>query len=342
MEHSGLGVVGLVDGAGIGGEAVPEFAVGDEVDDGLAEGEGIGGWNQERHFGVGGHFALAADTGGHDGPGRGHGFQQGDGEAFAQAGQGDQVAGREEVGNILAKTEELDAVGDTEGSGQVLQMLAVRTVASDDKLEAATGARKERGGLDEVLEAFVGGQPGHTEDHKVIGRGAHFLAQFAACGLAGAGDIGDAIGNGDDAARIAHAEFDCPGTMKLADGNDAIAPVRGNALQGGIDDAGRGRAAFMKRETVGRVNDHRHPGEARGQAPDETGFGGVGVHDLIRLAAQEPAQADEAAQVPNGPDLPADYIQVHQAQTKLADGLLEGGVGSQHIHLPTLCLGDLA
>ena len=39
--------------------------------------------------------------------------------------------------------------------------------------------------------------------------------------------------------------------------------------------------AFVKREAVGGVHNHGHAGETRGEASDETGFRGVGVHDLV-------------------------------------------------------------
>ncbi len=130
--------------------------------------------------------------------------------------------------------------------------------------------------------------------------------------------------------------------MKLADGHDAIAPVGCDPFQGGIDDAGRGRAGFVKREAVGGVHNHGHTGETRGEASDETGFRGVGVHDLVGPAEEEAAQTGEAAQIPNWPDLAADDIQVHQAQTELTDRLLKDGVCGEHIDLPALGLGDLA
>ena len=83
------------------------------------------GRHQARHVGVGGHLPLTADAGRDDRLARGHGFQQGDGKAFAQAGQDHQVAGREQIAYVLAKTEKPHPVRHTQMAGQLLQTVAL-------------------------------------------------------------------------------------------------------------------------------------------------------------------------------------------------------------------------
>lgn len=92
---------------------------------------------------------------------------------------------------------------------------------------------------------------------------------------------------------------------------------------------------------MGGVHDHRNAGETRGESSYKSRLRCVGVDDLIGLLAQEAAQAEQTAEVPNWPDLPADHIHVYQAQAMLFDRLLKDRVRRQNIDLPALGLGDL-
>ena len=64
---------------------------------------------------------MAANAGGNDGLAGSHGFQQGYGKAFPQAGQDHQIAGGQQIADVLAKSQKRHPVRHTQIAGQTLQ-----------------------------------------------------------------------------------------------------------------------------------------------------------------------------------------------------------------------------
>ena len=98
----------------------------------------------------------------------------------------------------------------------------------------------------------------------------------------------------------------------------------------------------MKREAVRRMANDGHPRQPRSQPAHEAALRGMGVHDLIALAAQKTAQPDETQQVPERTDPAADDVQVDDAERLPLERFLDRRVGGQNIYLPAVCLPDAA
>jgi hypothetical protein len=58
------------------------------------------------------------------------------------------------------------------------------------------------------------------------------------------------------------------------------------------------------------------------------------MDDVVVLLAKKPDQVEKAVEIPQGPDFPADHIQIHKAESMLRNRLLKSGVGSEDVSLP--------
>jgi hypothetical protein len=62
------------------------------------------------------------------------------------------------------------------------------------------------------------------------------------------------------------------------------------------------------------------------------------MHHLITVAEQSPPETEQAAQIPEGADLPPDDIQVDKPQSVFAHFSLKHFIGGEDVDLPALGL----
>src|SRR5690348_7454522 len=109
---------------------------------------------------------MTSNTGRNNWLASSHSFQQGDGKAFAQAGQDDQIGSSEQGANIFAKSKKSDPILYAQFTGQFLQLSAYWTVASDDNLKLALAVQQDRGRFYEVFQTLVRCEPRHGQDQQ--------------------------------------------------------------------------------------------------------------------------------------------------------------------------------
>ena len=83
----------------------------------------------------------------------------------------------------------------------------------------------------------------------------------------------------------------------LAHRDDPVAEVRQHPLHPAEEPAHQGPVVAMEDVPVERVDDHWHPGEPSGHAPQDPRLGRVGVDDLRALPSHQPVERDECPEI---------------------------------------------
>src|SRR5690606_17468679 len=83
---------------------------------------------------------------------------------FVVGGQGDDVAGRQEGGDVAACPDKVDGFGNAELLGKALQFRAFWSVADDDELRVGSRLANFSGAGEEQLVVLLGSQGGQNAD----------------------------------------------------------------------------------------------------------------------------------------------------------------------------------
>lgn len=142
--------------------------------------------------------------------------------------------------------------------------------------------------VDQIADAFLGGQAAGDADHNLAGFGF---------GRAVKGSDVDAVLHGGDFFGWCDFLAQSRLAMVFADGNDEIAGACGEAFEGDVAALNPTRLGIAKRESVGVMNDVRSAGGAGGQTSEESAFGGMSGHQVEFLAPAQTPQLDERQDV---------------------------------------------
>ena len=96
------------------------------------------------------HFGVAADAGGDDGQTSPHGFEEGDGDTFAEAGEKEDIGDGQQLGDIFADAQEAEAGCDLQFFCEGLDAGAFLAVADEKQKGMLIGGR----GLEMIADMF--------------------------------------------------------------------------------------------------------------------------------------------------------------------------------------------
>src|SRR6185437_11964271 len=289
-------LVEVAEGAGAGalGEAMAEIGIGDEAQQGLGEGAGIGGFDQQAGVLILDDFGGAIHGGGDDGAASGGGFHGGEGQALVERGQDEEVGDGQPGGDVGAEAGEEDAGAEAEADGLGAQGAGEAAFAEADQAHGGGGIQAGHG-LEQHGVTFLRLEAGDAEQQDLGGSDAEGGAgiQLRRGAGAEAGEI-DAVADdenlpGGEAAVIAQV-----GGIGFGDGDVGGDAAAGGAVHpGGIAPAAAPALAHM------RGFDHdRGAGPAGPGGGGAAGAGDVGVEQIDAMAAEVLAQAGAGAEAP--------------------------------------------
>ena len=228
-------------------------------------------------------FGHAAHAGGDGGDTACHGFECGESEGFHLAGEEHEVGEREEFVDVVLFAEEVDAVLNAVGDGEMLCDGAVGAVA-DEQESSGHGLGDAGEDFDHVGDALDGAEVGEVDEEALVGlgvAGAHGGDEFRLANVDVAVDeVADDLDFGGDVECFAGAVAEIAG-----DGGNSVRLLDAELGDGqiGAIEADEGDVGAVQGSDEGEMaaTDGEHlAGE---QGADGVGYGVVDVEEIERV-----------------------------------------------------------
>src|SRR6185437_9291479 len=287
-----------------------------------------------------GDLAIAANHGGDDRLRGGHCLEKRDGQTFTETRQNNKIARPQKIANVIAETEKTDDASKLRLVSDLFEHGAEWACAGEPYPDRAIDfSACCPYSFQKIFEPLAGGKTANRDDDIIVRRDTHRCARGIAASLLGHTPRRNAVGDRDRLLFVADSEREPPAAMKFADGDDAVAAVRGGAFHCSIDSYRHGTRLFVECKTVDCVDNDRHAGHPCGEAADKPAFRCMGVDRGIAVFFQEAIETPKAFEIFQWTDFAPDRVEWNHSDSIAIENLSHRGVGSEDVDFPSTIAG---